>query len=142
MVTNFRVRATNFRSWQRSWRTVRLCWASSCTIAGLLRTLLLRLLIASAADVSPYGICPSVDGKYSEFGISESGNKLSCPDHARIHAYIDHGYDVKKVMCPTSTTRIDRLSKNQSYHAAESPGRWRQGVNLERSRGSCIAYGH
>ena len=54
--------------------------------------------MASAADISPYGICPSVDGKYSEFGISESGNKLSCPDHARIHAYIDHGYDVKKVI--------------------------------------------
>lgn len=53
--------------------------------------------MASAADISPYGICPSVDGKYSEFGISESGNKLSCRDHARIHACIDHGYDVKEV---------------------------------------------
>ncbi len=53
--------------------------------------------MASAADELPYGVCPERDCPYSVYGLSESGNKLSCPDHAKLHAYIDHGYSVQKV---------------------------------------------
>ncbi len=37
------------------------------------------------------------DCPYSEFGVSASGNKLSCPDHARLHAFVDHGYTITQV---------------------------------------------
>ncbi len=44
--------------------------------------------MASSTDALPYGVCPLEDCPYSEFGVSESGNKLSCPDHARLHAFV------------------------------------------------------
>ncbi len=53
--------------------------------------------MASSTDALPYGVCPFEDCPYSEFGVSESGNRLSCPDHARPHAFVDHRYTMTQV---------------------------------------------
>ena len=53
--------------------------------------------MASVANLLPYGFCPVVGCKYSKFGTSASGNKLSCSDHARLHAIIDHGFELTQL---------------------------------------------
>ena len=65
-------------------------------------------------------------GTIGVFGISESGNKLSCPDNAGLHAYIDHAYDVNEMkatehrLCEAMLAIIDLKLPSKSSNAQSS----------------------
>ena len=52
-------------------------------------------MASAVEELVPYGVCPVATCPYSERGASE--HRLSCPDHARLHAYVDHKYSFSQV---------------------------------------------